>query len=121
MKRNMTTAIKYNLLKDKDKEFLIEGTLFEIKNENPYTKSDNHYRQWMALIKNIKIFTSNNDFIIVDHMWLFGCKKIIELQDYQNNPTIKIYGKINTYTHNNEVKWTLKFPYSKLQINKNII
>lgn len=122
LKRNISNAMKYNLLNDKDKNFLVEGTLFEIKNENPYTKSNNDSRQWMALIKDIKIFVDgnngndNDEFIKVDHMWLFGCKKIIELLKCDNNSKIRICGKINTYIHNDKTKWTLKFPYSRLEI-----
>lgn len=90
----------------------IEAEIVEIQFSNIYTKSKKNIRNWKILVKNVIIDSK----IKIDHLWLFGCKKLKLLLTLDYLPKIKINGKIGIYEHEGIQKFTLKFPYNDLKI-----
>lgn len=108
MERTLENALNAHLLSSL---CYAEGTVTNIRNSNPFTKSKRITHKWMILLTNVTV-----GGLHVDHIWIFGCKRVNKLREVPRGTRVTLTGHVGLYEDKGEVKWTLNSPFRNITI-----
>lgn len=88
---------------------LVRGTVYEVREKNPFTKATKEVRNRMFLLKPVRIAAE----ITFDHLWVFGFRSN---RAWKVGDVVEFTARLSTYEHKGDVKFAAVAPYRNVSV-----